>query len=181
MKKKAVFRNYAKIINLLNKLPPVPEEYQRHSKAGDVQIDKFAERVEFLIPDQLRSWLKIADGVFIGNQQMLSLLEIESIYEYQNDWREKMWIPIATDGTGNTYIIPVGEEYGMGYPVFFYDCYDDFENPSYIVASDLAHFLEFFMEDELRITTLWPFNKEYVIGKDPDIINFPKLTLPWEA
>ena len=54
------------------------------------------------------------------------------------------------------------------------------ESAEYIVASDLEHFIRFLIEDELQLTER-PFDKEEVLSKDPAIVNFTGVPLPWEA
>lgn len=103
-------------------------------------------------------------------------------------FRDSGWLPIGTDGCGSYYIIPLRGDFGPGFPVVSHDHADEY-NPSYIMASDLEHFVKFLAEIEVTSyltapdTGLypWPFDKEEVIRMDPAILNFTGVPLPREA
>ena len=150
------------------------------------------------MPDDLREWLKISNGTFVGTVPVYGVhpanspLSLEVVLKIYALWREKKWIPIADDGCGNYYVMATQGEFGEGFPIVFVEAVTDHENPRYIVASDLGHFLIFLMEDELSLRqadpydpteppeTPWPFDKE-VVHDDPAILNFHGVPLPWDA
>ena len=85
-------------------------------------------------------------------------------------------------------MIPLRGDSGSGFPVVFHDHADQY-NPSYIMASDLEHFVKFLAEDEVTSEasapdTGWypgPFNKKEVVRTDPAILSYTGVRLPWEA
>ena len=93
-------------------------------------------------------------------------------------WKSKKWIPIAGDGCGNYYLLATSHEYGRGRPVFFVDTHEDPNEPSYLVASDLWHFMSFLLRKELG-ESAWPFRKEFVVEEDPAIESYHGLRYPW--
>jgi hypothetical protein len=52
--------------------------------------------------------------------------------------------------------------------------------PSFIIASDIGHFLVGLLEKELGAKD-WPFNQASVIQADPEICRFHNLPFPWTA
>ena len=54
-----------------------------------------------------------------------------------------------------------------------------YDQIAYVVASNLFDFLIFYLESSLGKTG-WPFDPEFVVGANPDILNFRCLQLPWD-
>ena len=115
---------------------------------------------------------------------------MESILKIFPSWRQRGWLPIGDDGCGNYHVIPLRGDYGPGFPVVFVEIIQDANAPLYIAASDLEHFIRSFIEDEVErfewppdkpLELVWPFDKEEVLRKDPAILNFTGVALPWEA
>lgn len=77
-------------------------------------------------------------------------------------------------------MMPTRSEFGPGYPIMFVEAQVDPDEPAYIVASDIWHFLIFLLEKEIRKTE-WPFKRESVISQDPSIERFRDVRLPWSA
>ncbi len=173
-----------RIKELLEKAPkfrdnPLPEG------ATEAEIHAFEQRVQTRVPDDLREFLKITNGAWVdpgvfGLRPFDPFLDIESTLAFFPSWLQKGWIPIGADGCGNLYVVATKQEFGPGDPVFFSDHEYNRDFARYIVASDVGHFLEFFLEAELG-EERWPFDKEYVVQKDPNIVTFRKDLLPWEV
>ncbi len=59
-------------------------------------------------------------------------------------------------------------------------------NPTYIMASDLEHFIKFLVEKEVTLAVSapdagsypWPFDREEVIKVDSAILNLTGVSLP---
>ncbi|MDT8306179.1 MAG: SMI1/KNR4 family protein [Anaerolineae bacterium] len=176
--------NRARVRELLGTLPH-PPELGVPPGITDGQIDGFVRRTGIPVPDQLREWLNIANGPYIGSRATLGIRtadkyrDIEALLQIAPAWKSKAWIPIASDGCGNYYILPTQQEYGEGYPVVFVEVIEKVDEAAYIVASDIAHFLAFLMEDELKLSDKWPFEKAYVTNRDPEIVKFHNVALPW--
>jgi hypothetical protein len=149
-------------------------------------LDGFAVRTEIRVPTSLRDWLKITNGVCAGPGGLFGIrphredFDIESLYSAYPVWRDKKWIPIGGDGCGNYYVLVTQQELGPGFPVVFIDTSVGAEQPTYLAASDLEHFLVFLLEKELGHKG-WPFNETIVVQYDPHILDFENVPLPWEA
>lgn len=177
--------NAAKIKALLERTPIPPDE-SIPSGISDLELAEFYKRTGIVLPQELSNWLKISNGPFIGSQAVFGIkpnhkfLDIESYYDLFPIWKEKSWIAIGTDGSGNYYVMPTQQEFGAGFPILFVDITNAVDSPTYIVGSSIGNFLEFLLERELGISQ-WPFDKVEVIEKDPDILTFHNVKLPWEA
>lgn len=171
------------IRGLLDEVPQPPEELLPEG-VSDQECNDFEKRTGIALPHDVRDWLKIANGPCVGPGGLFGIrparthLDIESCFTMFPLWKTKKWIPIAGDGCGNYYLVPTQHEYGGGYPVLFVDTGSSSETPSYIVASDIGHFLVFLLEKELGREG-WPFNEKAVIQFDPQITQFNGAALPW--
>ena len=128
---------------------------------------------------------KVGRCDFYGTER--DYFKFEDAYEIFPEWIAKRWIPILNDGCGNYWVMVTQEEFGEGRPIVFVEPMNDREAAAYIVASDLGHFLEFVLEEEILRpelgdfeSTYWPFDREKVLAKDPNIVNFQNVRLPWE-
>ena len=177
--------NLDKIKKLLRLLPQAPD-YGLTKGIKDREAVNFYTSTGLSMPSDLAEWLKIANGLFVDSQYLLGLytersfLDIESYFTLYPFWKTNGWIPIGGDGCGNYYLISTQNEYGSGFPVFFVDTHEEPESPSYIVASNISYFLEFLLEKELKIEKRWPFDQDYVTAKDPEILSFRNIFLPWQ-
>jgi hypothetical protein len=152
----------------------------------DSAIFEFTDRTGVTVPDDLAAWLKRTNGNPLGPGGLFGIathrkaLDVELRYCTFPKWRDCGWIPVAGDGCGNYYMLATQHEFGFGYPVFFVDVIADSETPAYIVASAIGPFLRFILEQELREDRLWPFNRGFVLDRDPEIEEFG-IPLPWDS
>jgi hypothetical protein len=157
------------------------------------------------IPLPYLEWLSICNG--ISGRCINTLHGIEKINELLNlfpYWALKKWFPIADDGCGDYYVIvPTNINNKTYYPVVFLDhehaqSVDVCDQITCVVSSDFELFLTFFLEEILFTIDImfikgyaekfdedvpsfwWPFDRETVLEKDPDIVLF-NLPLPWEV
>lgn len=176
--------NICKLSSVLANVPQPPGE-SLPSGASDAELNSFSDRTGIVLPNEFRQWLKFTNGACVGPgglfgiRTALPFLDIETYFGMYPSWREKKWLPIAGDGCGNYYVIATQSEYGVGYPVLFIETFASSDLPAYIVASDLEHFLHFLFEKEIGNRT-WPFDERTVTKKDPAILNFANVSLPWE-
>ncbi|WBS05571.1 SMI1/KNR4 family protein [Pseudoduganella sp. SL102] len=138
------------------------------------------------LPSDLSQWLHIANGLCAGPGGLFGFgtreehLDMKFFWALFSGWRMKGWIPVAGDGCGNYYVLAIQDECAGSDPVLFVETLDNADAGSYVVASSLAHFLRFYLEDDIGRTG-WPFDEMYVRDRDPAICNFGRLTLPWDA
>ncbi|MBA4020489.1 MAG: hypothetical protein C0483_25290 [Pirellula sp.] len=160
--------------------------------ATRAQIEECEERVGVEFPKEMREWLAISNGPrvarcdFYGTER--DYFKFDDVYEIFPEWTEREWIPILNDGCGNYWVMVTQEEFGEGRPIVFVKPISDREAAAYIVASDLEHFLEFVLEKEILSPelgdfedTYWPFDQDKVLAKDPDLLSFRDVPLPWDA
>ena len=172
------------ILELLYQVPRPPEESVPLG-VTDEELAQFEERTGLVVPAMLRSWLSLTNGPcvgpggFYGIHPLRSHLDIEGYLSQFPDWKKREWIPVAGDGCGNHYIIPTQNEFGLGNPVVFVDVGRAVESPSYVVASDIDHFVLGTLRKEMDDTG-WPFNRERTLAFDHRISDFHAVPFPWK-
>jgi hypothetical protein len=55
----------------------------------------------------------------------------------------------------------------------------DSSSPSYAVASSIGSFVLFALQRELD-EECWPFDREYVVARDPELASCMGLPMPWD-
>ncbi len=180
-------------IEALLELLARPDEPPRPAGASDAEIAALEDYLGTPLPADLRDWLRFSNGAFIGTvpafgaHSLDAPLSIQRVLNRFPIWRDRRWIPVASDGCGNFYVIPTQGEYGDGFPVLFVEAVIDHSVPQYIVASDFGHFLIGMMVDELNplddefTEAVWPFVEETVVRDDPEILKFHGVPLPWNT
>lgn len=173
------------IAELLFQVPRAPEETIPPGVTAD-EVAQFEERTGIKLPTVLGSWLNMTNGPcvgpggFYGIHPFRSCLDIEELWTRHPIWKKSRWIPVAGDGCGNHYIMPTQNEFGCGYPVVFVDVGVSVNLLSYIVASNLEHFIAGILRKELDHTG-WPFTRDETIAFDPRISEFHSIKYPWTA
>jgi hypothetical protein len=171
------------ISELLNQVPRPPED-PIPSGVTDEEIAQFEDRTAIIVPAMLRSWLRVTNGPcvgpggFYGIRPLRSHLDIEESLKQYPDWSKRQWIPVAGDGCGHHYIIPTQNEFGLGYPVLFIDVGMAVDSPSYVVASDLEHFIVGILRKEIGDTG-WPFRRTNTLTFDPQLLGYHGVPFPW--
>lgn len=172
-----------RIRQLLARAPRPPEEVLPEG-ASDGDCDAFEQRTGIRLPDDVRQWLQVTNGPCVGPGGLFGIrprrahLDIERYFGMFPSWQRQKWIPVAGDGCGNYYVIPTQGEYGRGNPVLFVDASSTYDTPSFIVASDIGHFLVGLLEKEIGMNG-WPFDENYVTKTDAEITRFVGTPLPW--
>jgi cell wall assembly regulator SMI1 len=157
---------------------------------GKDEIDAFEHRTAIVVPASLREWLAITNGPtasdwLFGIRPKRQSLDVEVILRIYPGWQKMGWIPVANDGCGDYYVLATAPKDSPGHPVFFIENHEDIEKPKYVVASDLWHFLRFFLEDALQEdlsseAPSWPFSREFVLRHDPALADYKNVPRPWE-
>lgn len=138
-----------------------------------------------VLPAELQEWLAILNGSHLGQGGLFGVgtpeayLDIAFHCSLHPEWRARGWIPVAGDGCGNYYVLLAGQDGDKGHPVLFVDTSDDSGAGNYLVASSLFQFLRFYLEAAIGRTG-WPFDKAHVLERDPAILDFRALALPWD-
>jgi hypothetical protein len=170
-------------IALLPLLPLAPDDVIPLGATLE-QIELLQQRIGMPLPFQFQQWLSacngplVAQGVY-GIRPDFPALDVENHMLLLPDWCSGRFIPVAGDGCGNHYILAV-ESIKSLYPVYFVDHEDEglLEEPSYVVASGLWHFLLFLFQKELGHKG-WPFEKAKVVQQDSELKKLDPRLLPW--
>lgn len=154
-------------------------------------LDALQARLGFALPPDLVEWLRVCNGAVTRTWAHTFLnvgdsawhgYDIESTLALFGGWRDKQWIPFAGDGFGDYFLLVAVE--GRPHPdVTFWDHECDLESSTgCIVSSSLWHFLVNVLDPALEDDpdSLWPFNADYTIGVDPDLLNLRQFTMPWD-
>lgn len=158
--------------------------------AEDRELSDFEKRFALTLPDELKSWLRVCNGPRVGAGGFFGIrtgdygdgraFSIDECLEFHPDWIESRWIPVASDGCGNTYVLDGRDRKRC--PAFFVETCIDSKTPRYWVASSVLHLFEFLLLEELE-EHRWPFqNPSWVLSKDQDIVTLGRgIPLPWET
>lgn len=184
---------------LIQQLEYDPEHPEIEGATED-EILAFEERNNFMLPDELREWLKMCNGARIAtglygiqkgrdNQSLI----IESEFESFALWKKKGWIPLAGDGCGDYYILATRSKVLDTHPVFFIDHERSYYQPQYVVASGVWTFLKMLFKEEVQHESHrddddydhdfpWPFDEEWVLKEDPALAYYEgEVPLAWEV
>jgi cell wall assembly regulator SMI1 len=154
----------------------------------DTKIETFEKKYDVKLEKNFVEWLRVANGSnvgpggFFGIETGRNTNNIEFYLTLYPIWIELKYIPIASDGFGNTYLIDLSNSITNGF-IFFIDSYSDLNKPTYYVASNIWTFLYFILGRNEKQEDIdddeWPFNKKKVTAVDPKILKAPKGLLPW--
>lgn len=140
------------------------------------------------LPPAFVEWLALTNGPLVGPGGFYGLepekpwLDLEKLLDthplaVQTRWRERGWVPVAGDGTGNEYVLlPRGDDG----PVGFFEMTRSAEAPAYVVSSNLDRFLIGLLERELG-GKWWPFDAERMLAFDAGLAEIDPALLPWSA
>lgn len=149
--------------------------------ATDAQIDAFTALHVVAIPPEVRDWLRFTNGPRIGPGGVFGLKDFEEVYGFMPEFKERLWLPLGTDGCGDYYVLALDPEDGPLRPVYFIDPYaSGYGAPTYAVASGFWQFLRFLFRHELGERG-WPFDAAFVLASDPELAGVRSAPLPWEA
>lgn len=171
----------AEVKQLVLQVPAPPGE-QLPSGTTEDAISAFRRRAGIDVPVALRNWLQHVNGPCIGPGGLLGIetgrpsLDIEMVLNWYPQWRERGWLPVASDGCGNYYVLNTVERSG---PIYFVDTASDANHLSHVVGSNLWTFLWFLLGNEISKTG-WPFSEEYVVLHDPEIVMCTAAPCPWQ-
>ncbi len=191
---------FAKALKLLHQLTEAGICKPRPGLTAE-EITAICEKSKTSLPPSVAEWWTYCNGVDLFSAELYGIGGGWS--EFTAHWKERDWTPIAGDGCGSNYlVVKVETRDGLLYPVVFADhehsvIEENGENQlcnqiSYIVASDLPHFLEAVFLNELHdrehpdrdddeyLNFWWPFDKDRIREFDPNIEKAGIVT-PWAA
>jgi len=195
---------FAKVVELLRALTESGILEPKPGITHDFIETIDAEEDWQMLPPPLAEWLTYCNGIFgMSFGDLYGYGEGIDYDELTSHWKQRHWTPIAGDGCGSYYLMIKHEtREGTLYPVVFADHEDSVieengENQlcnriSYLVASDLPHFLEAIFrhqehyeqcrnrDDDEYLDFWWPFDKTKVRQFDPNIEKIGIIT-PWAA
>ena len=161
----------------------MPHDYEFPSGASGQELDEFEVRTGLRITSQLREWLATVNGAMVGPgglfgvRPVRDVLSIEYYLKIYPEWCQDGWLPIASDGLGNFWIVAVGPD-GSGGWVAFVNTHNDPDSIDYYVASTVFRFLDFILRSELGERG-WPESRDYVLERDPDLQRVPESLTAW--
>ncbi|MEO7299408.1 MAG: SMI1/KNR4 family protein [Verrucomicrobiota bacterium] len=194
----------AEVLNLLECAPKL-DDFDL-VPATSLQIRDFELETSIKLPTEIRELMDLCNGALVKPGGICSLSEMVSAYSYFPKWMGKGWLPVATDGCGDYYVLDTREiiQTSSTHPIYFVDQID-YDRGNYIVASGLWEFLRFLLEDEIlsnenpidpstaewddslktwtntNSKVYWPFNKNKVLEFDPDLAFYKgKVPFAWD-
>lgn len=166
---------------------PRPPGGRPYAGASDEQLSRLEHQLGYPLPPSMAAWLSLCNGIVAGPGGLYGVatdedfLNINSILSLYPDWRDRKWLPVAGDGTGNHYVLDASRNYLDGDAIYFVDASENAHALAYVVASDLRGFLTFLLDRELGRQG-WPFDANYVLGRDPGIARVTcQDLLPWST
>jgi cell wall assembly regulator SMI1 len=157
--------------------------------AAPEQLASLERQLGYPIPAELVRWLSLCNGYIAGQWGFYGThpgnnhkkhLDIGYLLVLYPVWQSNRWIPVASDGCGNDYVLDRSDDNRSPEAVFFVDCALDSSELAYVVASSLPRFLTFYLESDLgELEQPWPFDREYVLARDPEIASIDPRLLPW--
>ena len=194
----------ADVLDLLERAPKLDDF--NLIPASDSQIGGFETKASIKLPQEILEWMGVCNGALVKPGGIFSLTEIISSYSNIPKWLENGWIPMASDGCGDYYVLDTRGKISTTstHPIYFID-QKDYNRADYIVASGLWKFLRFLLEDEILSSenpidpstdpwdddlqtwinpnskVYWPFNKNKVLEFDPDLAFYEgNVPFPWD-
>ncbi len=180
------------VLELLRNTKPLPGKTLRIKGATRQEIEEFELIHSLILPPELKAWFFKANGADVNPGGLNGLFSNEpagSLDWYFRKfpaWKKNGWYPLGTDGCGDLYILnaSITIESTRTHPVCFMD-QSNFGTLSYAVASGCWIFLEMLLENEVLHAdgkaAYWPFDRDVVLAKDPDLANCKGIPLPWEV
>jgi cell wall assembly regulator SMI1 len=176
---------YSEVLRLLERAPKPPEARPPEG-ATRTELDALQRALGFALPASLRRWLALCNGSIAGPGGLYGArpddpdLDIASIARlWAGEWSDR-WLPIASDGCGDYYVVDASPGAPLPAAVYFIDCSDDPSRFAYGVGSSIPRFLTFLLESELG-DRRWPFNAAHVLARDPELAAIEPGLLPWNA
>ncbi|GIF77127.1 SMI1/KNR4 family protein [Asanoa siamensis] len=149
--------------------------------ADDAEIADLRRIVGRPLPTELVEWLRLCKGDAIGPGGLYGVPhdghadDIASVLASFPGWRDRGWLPVAGDGSGDYYVLITDGK--LAGHVAFID-QSDFDALGYIVATTIWTFVRSLLLADAG-DRRWPFDRGHVLGLDPAMAHVPAALLPW--
>jgi hypothetical protein len=163
---------------------PMPPGYELPHGATEDELTEFESRTGLSLVAEHKDFLRRINGAMIGPggvfgvRNASDVLSIEEYLKIFPEWRERGWVPIASDGVGNYWVVTDGPDGSAGW-VAFVDVHLDAHSVGYYAASSFNRFLNFLIRSELGEYE-WPPRQEYAMQWDPRLVELPSSVRPWK-
>jgi cell wall assembly regulator SMI1 len=181
------------VLEMMKRVRPLTSEPIVLKPADPADLILIEKKHDVRLPGEMKEWFSLCDGADINPGGLCRLFDdrpgftsIDWWMANQPEWRQSGWLPIASDGCGDYYVVLSQMRVGpMGTsPVAFID-QSDYRKLDYVTASGLWKFFWFLFERELLFQdnreTYWPFDKEKVLRIDPALAECDGLIKPWDV
>ena len=145
---------FSSSLETLDKLPRPDIDLPIGASLNDIRA--FESRFNLRLPKPLLEFLQVINGAYVGGQGFLGINsttnnEIGQVLELTPLWVERNWIPVASDGCGNYFVIVSLSEHD--HPICFVDHEIGYDTIDYVAASSLEIFVEQFILQEISQKT----------------------------
>jgi hypothetical protein len=155
--------------------------------ATDDEIRGAELELGFAIDDDYKTLLRFSNGPCIGGDGSTAVFSVVTyganklVENIDERWRDRKWLPVTTDGCGNTFVL-VTLDGVPGRPVGFIEGISIGPEPECLVASSLRTFLKFWVGDRGKRIEGWPFARQVFERFDPEFLaTTPERLQPWNA
>jgi hypothetical protein len=182
---------------VLTTCPPLPERQEKPQRRLPAYRFTLEKQLTDILPPELLEWLPRATkaipdergsiesfndyGAIVsyfstgGLAARISSPDIaESIVKHMEGWLERRWLPIASDGCGDYFLLI---EHSPGRRiVVFWDQSNDYDEYDYVYASNLWHFLAGALS---KPRGKWPFKEKSTLAFDPGMGDLKGVRFGW--
>ena len=151
------------------------------------QVHRVEQRLGRPMPLPFKKWVTTCNGSLGGEGGILGLeqpsggVDLEEAIALYPELMDRGFFPVAMDGCGNHYVLVEDQNVPEHFPVCFIDNALEIGSLAYTVASRMDLFLEFMISRELQLLDEWPFDREWMVQHDPDIVKVVVAPLPWNC
>ena len=139
----------------------------------------------FALPDELRCWLYMCNVPRLNSYELYGVsseyanLDIGERMKDHPDWSGHGWIPVAGDGFGNVYVLDTTFSTSTGHPIYFLDHELAYQEPQYVISSNLWSFLRILLKrengEQYRLTM------DSIMVDDPAVLECISVPKPWDS
>src|ERR1700722_17360657 len=95
------------VVSLLKKVKPLGETLVLQP-VTTAEVEEFEKKFRLELPIELKAWLFVANGANVNPGGVFGLKDFAQNYSWHPNWLSKKWIPIASDGCGDSWVLACG-------------------------------------------------------------------------